>query len=491
MKRKTLRIFILILAVMILMACGGLLYFYLRTMHYSNDAQRREDLARADAEAPDCLVLSMVQPEYYPAEDFAYYRGVSTVGAAHTFANLYDIKYFLETTTASPSSVYLVLDPDKIASLYGYHASLYGKAYRDTLMEIAQSDTSVTYELLLTVPSLDYWESLSDAELEEYLASYRNLVNVFATEPNVRMYFPGAEEWLIANPGNYESARVWNESVSQTILAFTFRDDALVLTTENMEERLKAIRTLAGGTTTEPLLANDTFEIATDLSDIDIVFFGDSVIGNFNDSTSIPGVVAGFTGAHTYNLGLGGSSAVSSADSDFPNLVTMVELFLAGDSSALTDYPQVSEELGNYSTDHSGAAERTTYFVINYGLNDYFGGSLIDTPQTDDPASCYTGGLRTAISLLRENYPDCRILLMTPNFCSYYSNGTNPQSDAGGTLEDYADAVMQVGEELGVEVIDNYHLGINAKNHDTYLNDGCHPNELGRYIIGRHIVSAL
>lgn len=491
MKRKPLRIFILLLLLVLLAVCGLAGFFYLRTMYYRNDAQRQQDLEQACAEDPDCLLLSMVQPEYFHAEDFTYYRGVSTTGASHTFVNLYDIRDFLESVNAAPSLVYLVLDPEKIASLYGYHASLYGRAYRDTLLEVIRSDTNVTYEFLLAFPSLDYWAALSDMELEEGLASYRDFVNIFETEPNVRICFPGAEEWLIANPGNYEFDKICNESVMRTVLALTFRDDSLVLNTTNTEEKLTAIQTLAGGITTEPLLEGCAFETTTDLSDADIVFFGDSVIGNFNDSTSIPGVVAGFTGAHVYNLGLGGTSATSSDDPKDLGLVSMTEAFLAGDTSLQTDDTQVTEELEKYLSDHSDGSEHATCFVISYGLNDYFAGYPIDTPQTDNPASCYIGGLREAVSLLREAYPDCRILLMTPNFCSYYKNGTNPQSDVGGTLADYADAVIQAAEELDAEVLDNYRLGINSKNYDTYLSDGCHPNELGRYIIGRNIISAL
>lgn len=491
MKHRLLRIFIRILLIAALAVCGLAAWFYLRTMHYSNDAQRKQDIAQVGADAPDCLLLSMVQPEYFHAEDFTYYRGITTTAASHTFTNLYDIRDFLETVSASPSSVYLVLDPEKIASLYGYHASLYGNAYQSTLLETIRSDTSVTYEILLTFPSLAYWQSLSDAELENALASYRDFVNVFTGEPNVRICFSGAQEWLIANPGNYESERICSESVMRTILTFTFRDDSLAVKADTIEEKLTAIQTLVGGTTTEPLLAEEEFEIATDLSDIDMVFFGDSVIGNFNDSTSIPGVVAGFTGAHTYNLGLGGASATSSDGKDGLNLITMVKAFLLGDPTLPTANEQFTEELERYLTDHSDGAERETCFILSYGMNDYFAGYPIDTPLTDDPTSCYTGALREAVSLLRKSYPDCRIVLMTPNFCSYYKNGTTPQSDVGGALEEYADAVLQTAEQLDVEAIDNYHLGINGKNHGTYLSDGCHPNELGRYIIGRHIVTSL
>ena len=59
-------------------------------------------------------------------------------------------------------------------------------------------------------------------------------------------------------------------------------------------------------------------------------------------------------------------------------------------------------------------------------------------------------------------------------------------------MEDYTDAVIALSKELDVELLDNYHeLGINAENHFTYLADGCHPNETGRFMIGQRIALKL
>ena len=93
---------------------------------------------------------------------------------------------------------------------------------------------------------------------------------------------------------------------------------------------------------------------------------------------------------------------------------------------------------------------------------------------------------------LRETYPDCEIILMTPTFCSYYSNGTIPCSADGGVFSDYVNAVKEISELLNVRYIDNYNeCGIDASNYGTYLPDGCHPNEAGRLLIGRHILEKL
>jgi lysophospholipase L1-like esterase len=94
--------------------------------------------------------------------------------------------------------------------------------------------------------------------------------------------------------------------------------------------------------------------------------------------------------------------------------------------------------------------------------------------------------------MLTEAYPDCRIILTTPTFCSYYEDGSEMQSEQGGKLADYVNAVIQTASELGVECMDNYSkLGIEASNYTDYLSDGCHPNEAGRYLIGIKILMYL
>lgn len=203
-----------------------------------------------------------------------------------------------------------------------------------------------------------------------------------------------------------------------------------------------------------------------------------------SNSSSIPGVLAGLTGAHTYNLGLGGTSASSFGDSW--NLNRIIDAFISGDSTGFVEDEQPIYGMQKYLDDHNDSCSRELCFIINYGLNDYFGGFPIGN-ENDTGTDTYSGALVQAVSTLKSAFPECRIIIMTPNYCSYFSEGTQPKSETGGTLKEYVEAIIKVSGATGTEYIDNYNLGINKANQEKYLVDGCHPNEAGRYIIGTKI----
>ena len=481
-----------LITILLLIAGIPALYFYFHTMYYTVDETRSLDIAQVNAAAPNCLLLSMLPTEYFSAEDFAYFRGISTVKASHRFENLYDIRDFFDAVEVCPDSVYLVLDPALISSRYGFHASLYGRVYKNTLLPVIRENADVSYEILLPYYSLEYWKGLSEKEREDMIAAYRDFFNIFSGEPNIMLYFLGAEEWLIANPENYEAENVCNEEVTRKIVAFTFRDDTYRLTAENMESRFLAIRELTQNRSPEPLLSGYDLGRPADLRDMDIVFFGDSVIGNYTDSTSIPGVVAGLSGAKVYNFGVGGTTATYRGDPGEMSLLAVVEAFLRADASGLSEEHHVKRDMEDYLSGHGDGEVRSTCFVLHYGLNDYFMGMPLRASVSEDETACYTGALRSAVSRLKEAYPDSRIILMTPNYSAEFHGGRDIQSPAGGTLGDYADALLDVAQECGVEAIDNFReSGIDGSNVWTYISDGTHPNELGRYIIGRRIVRQL
>lgn len=472
-----------LLCVFMLCAIGGLLFLFWfdrRVHHFSSDSVRETDIAALSDGNYDGLLLSMYSPEAFDAEDFNYFRGIPTAQAHHTFENLADIGDYLEegfSHNANLAGVYIGLDPYVISGLYGHHTSLYIRDYAANLTEYVLSNPDTVFELLLPYYSLDHLQTMSDREYTELVTAYRNLVNLYIPYDNVVIYFVGYEEWLIANPGNYDAYNVCNPNVTRSILAFTFQDDNYRLMPHNMEERFEQMT----------MLVQAPPAAYPDLSEYSIVFFGDSVIGNYQGSLSIPGVVAGLSGAHTYNLGLGGTSACGNRSPEVHTLNTIVDAFLAGDSSAFAESDCPYLGINAYQTEHT----ENLCFLINYGLNDYFFGMPISSDARLDPYT-YAGGIRLAVGKLREAYPNCRIILATSNFTNYYSAGKGINSDVGGQLTDYVDAVLALAEELNVDCMNNYEdFGITLKNQEEYLEDGCHPNVLLRYIYGQHIIEKL
>lgn len=476
----------IILLLPILLFCGLCLFGYFRTVYYHSDQTRKNDIAALASGDYECLLLSMYPTASFASETFSYYRGISTIKAEHRFETISDISNYLSTaldTNQQLTNIYIGLDASAISAQYYFHASLYHKEYQKKLLPIISANPQISFEILLPYYSCDYWNTLSDSRQAEWINSYRNFVNIFSEYSNVTIYFLGFEEWLICNPGNYDAPDSCNSDITSFLLALTFRDNHYQLTTDNMEQRFSAL---------ESVIANPSPFL--DLSDYNIVFFGDSVIGNYTNNLSIPGVVQALSGAHTFNIGLGGSSATMDQDPSQASLNTIVDAFLAKDKDSLD--PDEQPYMGlqtylEYMVSESTKENMRTCFVINYGLNDYFWGERI---ASENPFDIYTykGSLRSAVTKLQKTYPDSIILLTTPNFCTYFKNGTELQSNVGGQLTDYADAVLELSEELGVCCLDNYHnLGINATNHGEYLADGCHPNEKGRYLIGQHILQAI
>ena len=86
--------------------------------------------------------------------------------------------------------------------------------------------------------------------------------------------------------------------------------------------------------------------------------------------------------------------------------------------------------------------------------------------------------------------------MVTPAYTWYTATGlTCEETDqGGGVLEDYVNAEIRLGEELGIEVVDLYHDCLPHENWwdwETYTRDGLHPNEAGRKLLSQKIAEAL
>ncbi|MCM1044046.1 MAG: hypothetical protein NC417_00910 [Candidatus Gastranaerophilales bacterium] len=478
--RRLLMFLAVLFAVAVVVGCALLFFYDRRTHHYHTDSLREEDVAALSTETYDGLLLSMCSPDAFDAEDFAVFRGYPVFKASHTFENLADIGTFLtEGFLQNPNlyTAYIMLDPDAVSSLYGDHASLYVKDYAKYLTDHAQAHPDTQFELLLPSYSLEYLQTMSDKEFDSLITACRNLVNICIPYNNMCIYFLADEEWLIANPGNFDNYNTCNPSVTHTILAYTFGSDRYVLNANNMEEHFSTLTEL---THTPPTNYPD-------YSDYSLVFFGDSVFGLYTDSLSIPGVVNGLSHAKVFNIGLGGTSACGNRDPEVPTLNTQVDAFLAMDNNFFEEGSCPYIGISSYQAGHPDKH----CFLLNYGLNDYFFGLPISTEDPYDPYT-FSGGIRTAVTKLQDAYPDCKIILTTPNFTSYYNAGKDINSDEGGTMQDYVDAVLALAEELQVDCMNNYQdFGVTIKNHGMYLEDGCHPNEYLRYIYGQRIIEKL
>ena len=238
-----------------------------------------------------------------------------------------------------------------------------------------------------------------------------------------------------------------------------------------------------------------------------IVAFGDSVLGETRDETSVTALLSGLLNRTVFNAALGGT-CLSRADQECrPGLgQDMLSMTALAKALAAHDFgPQQTVRIRESSTDYFDETIDTLaqidfsageILLIQYGLNDYNRGVAIY--DEEDPWNEYTfaGALRSTLKLLQETFPDQRIILATPCYSWYIAGGKacGEYDLGGGTLDEYVEAELEIAAQMGVEIFDLYHdLWPHEKWEDweLYTKDGFHPNEAGRELIARRIAEYL
>lgn len=448
---------------------------------YSNLIGIWKDLGRFSKMNYEGAFFSMYDISCYSEEDFVTYRGVLTVKAEQPVESWSILSRYLDRIFSSQNTVtnvFLGLDPAALWEKSQHKEEKWVKNLDQYLTSYITARQDVSFDILLPTYQLGVWTELSAAQVEENLNAYSKLIEGLSGYPNVTMYFLGGEQWLIANPANYMANGQTNVEVSRKILLYTFCDREYQILPSNSSILFEQVISQVEQEWTAPT-------IYPDLSKLCIVFFGDSILTCKEGSMSIPGVVEGLSGAQVYNCGEGGLPAAGNPTTFF-NLNGVINHFMTQDISGepnknfghgLTDYME---------EDHEG---KKLCFVLNVGLNDFFVGFPIENQADAYDTATYAGALRTGIRSLKEAYPDALILVMAPTYSIFTMN---INSEVGGVLPDYVEAVVRVAEEMGVYCMNNYYdSGIDAESQAYYLADGTHPNETGCFYLGGQIVEYL
>ena len=245
----------------------------------------------------------------------------------------------------------------------------------------------------------------------------------------------------------------------------------------------------------------------------DIVFLGDSVVGNAWYEPTCVSVVSERTGMKIFNGAFGGT-AMSGVESEAgvkePALWSMVKLTKAichddwkaqKASMAYADhYRDVNTQALFFFKERMDQLSRVDFskvkiLIITHGTNDYNNGNPLDNPKDPFDESTFGGALRSSLKLLQEHYPDLRIILMTPVYCEIGKQGelkSHNTSFGGGTLGEYVAKEMEIATEYGVEILDAYHeSGIWEENIEEYLFDYLHPNDAGNTLLGNFVADYL
>ncbi len=445
-----------------------------------NSSPFRRDLRCFSKNSYDSVFLSMHSTSNYSQEDFATYHGLNTLISSYEIQSLKELqRYFQEIFSSGNTvqNVFLLLDPDIIRESCDQDDSRWDQELQDGLFAFVSEHPDVNFEIMLPYPSLAYWLGREPTQLEDTLTVYHTFIEDSYIYTNIRTFFTGFENWLLINPDNYISDFDANVEVTKKIFLTCFCDKANQITPINDQILFNMLRELVAKERYNPT-------VYPDLSDYCLVFFGDSVIAYGEGSYSITGYVTGFSDAITYNCSVGGSAASTDSPdtNDFPNIL----------NGFLAEYCIEDNGTWRFAPNGTDLSDKKLYFVLNYGLNDYFKGAAVENPEDPYDITTYTGGLRSCLKEYMTLFPDAGFIIMTPTFTEYFSYGTEHKSDIGGSLTDYVDAAIALAEELNIYCLDNYHdLEIDESNVWDFTADGCHPNEEGRIRIARHIIELL
>lgn len=421
----------------------------------------------------DAVFLSMFPISTYHAEDFASYGGCQTIlfpSVIPDDSTLQNCIRYVKSSKNRMKMIYLGIDPTKVTA--------------EQVLDFTKMFPESIFEIFLTYHSLEDWLSMED--YEETFQAYRRFVLELADDSSRIRIFPFfAQEWLIADPENYIGDSLLDDYVALRLYLYTLdseKDTSYHIREQETEVLFQEFHDLLDSAKKEGISRPD-------LSDWDVIFFGDSVIGNYSGHYSIPGYLEDFTGANTYNCAWSGSSA---GGEDVSSLSKMLDNYLSGDVSSIPEGLQTRRELSRLLDDlQKGSVNRANrLYVLYYGLNDYFKGRLVKSTDPLDK-NTYGGALRCAIETLHEADPDARIILSAPNFTTLWSNGSQVLGEDGGIYEEYIREAQEIAEEQGIPCLDIYHNVITPEDHKRFLSGDVHPNEFGEYLIAKTLMHCI
>ncbi|MBP3604465.1 MAG: SGNH/GDSL hydrolase family protein [Lachnospiraceae bacterium] len=226
-------------------------------------------------------------------------------------------------------------------------------------------------------------------------------------------------------------------------------------------------------------------------NDLQIVFLGDSIFDSHRDGTGIPYLTAVQCEADVYNLAIGGTSAtvevgeqIESEKWESRSLVGVVKALKGEITTDIFKNYNAKRVLDDPNADFS----KTDYFVVEYGINDFFQAAPLDNLDATYDFTTYVGALRYAVTNLREIAPDATIILCSPHYCQFfdgnrYIGDSNILNNGYGTLFDYKGKCLYVAKEQQTESLDAYFdLGIDGYTAKQYLEDGIHLTAEGRQL---------
>ena len=240
-----------------------------------------------------------------------------------------------------------------------------------------------------------------------------------------------------------------------------------------------------------------------------IVCLGDSNLGNVQDRTGVVSLLEKRIGQPVLNGAFGGSTMTSiyGDKTDYSPALSMFQIATSicnknfGVQKSAIDTLSRTNDLDYFKSSMDKLSDvdfkEVEILIIEHGINDYFYGITVENARDLYDVNTFSGALRNVLTMLKREYPDMRIILVTPSYCAPVSEDEGYRhcdiyNYGGGYLEDYVNVELEIAKEFGVEVIDLYHeKDINEGNFNEYLYDGLHYNDYGREVVADIIADYL
>ncbi len=466
---------ILVLAALVLsFLCigGGVLWYHMTSG--TTDQELLQFMKKAEEQEVDALFLATYPVENFDMDILQEYKGIKTEllpKALEDGTALFEVVEKILDKEQHLTTLFLGISPDKEDK---------SNDWEEALLELGKANPQITFEIMLAFPKISEWAAMETDKVQEQLDWYAYVCDLYSHYDkleNVHVFMPGCEEWLIWNESNYEENGGLTKEAALEFIKVVCCDYGCIVVPNTIQDKCTKLFGLV-----EAYQETD-WEYGTK-TDETYVFLGDSVIGNYTGSMSIPGVVSYMTGAETINCGYGGLAAASAVDA--AGLADVVDCLLNREtdrSVEALENENVQQGILQFWEKDIASEEANLAFFLSFGINDYATGRPIYNAQMDE--QCYIGAVANAVQRLQKAYPNAKIILMTPNFIELFDYGTKKNGTQGAVFQDYIDALKKFADENSLPVIDIYEkLGITKENMDIYLADGCHPNYYGRFKIG-------
>ena len=261
-----------------------------------------------------------------------------------------------------------------------------------------------------------------------------------------------------------------------------------------------------------PLLDKEGNTVETDKKVETIVCFGNAPFADDRDSDdNLANLIAQKSGAKVYNFGIAGSylAALNSTlntttePMDAYNFYWLTQL--AVKAPVNERYKRAEFYLGEDTPPHATEICDTIWnldfstvdvAVIMYDASDYLAGHQMYSDENPTDIEQFTGNLEAGIELLQENYPNMRIIVMSPAYAfAVDEQGKYVSSDqytyGWDVLSTYAIKEQESCSNRGVTFIDHIYGTINEDNAKDYLTDNLHLNTAGRELIADRFMYAL